>query len=163
MEQHITFKEMMKEKNFAIMDIEYIQTSKTHRCIRKMYILGKDGYTDMELEFYPCKPYKDLEKFHQRSFRFCQNHIHKLSYNPTEKYAPPCRTVLVKVKAFIVYNSIDFILYKGGTIEKDLCSELCIPSYNMECVPELEKVQSHDPQTEVNLYYNQLVKLGYIF
>ena len=156
-------KKMMKEKNFAIMDVEYIQTSETHRCIRKLYILGKDGYTDLELNFYPCKPYKDLEKFHQRSFRFCRRHIHKLSYNPAEKYAPPCNTVLAKINAFIVYNDIDFILYKGGTIEKDLCSELCIPSYNMECLPELVKVQSHDPQAEVNLYYNQSVKLGYIF
>ena len=153
----------MKEKNFAIMDIEYIRASETHRCIRKLYILSKDGYTDMELEFHPCVRYKELKKWYQRSFRFCQNHIHKLEYDPIEKYAPSCRTVHVKVNAFIVYNSIDFILYKGGTIEKDLCSELCIPSYNMECLPELEKVQSYDLQTEVNLYYNQLVKLGYIF
>ena len=156
MEQHI--KKLMKEKNFAIMDVEYIQTSETHRCIRKMYILGKDGYTDLELNFQPCKPYKDLEKFHQRSFRFCRSHIHKLEYNPTEKYAPPCNTVLTKINTFIVYNDIDFILYKGGTIERDLCIELCIPTYNIECLPELEKVQSHDPQTEVNLYYNQLVE-----
>ena len=160
MEQHI-FKDMMEEKNFAIMDIEYIQTSETHRCIRKLNILGKDGFTVRELEFYPCKRYAELEKFHQRSFRFCQNQIHKLEYNPV-RYAPPCTAVLAKVNEFIVYNSIDFILYKGGTIERDLCSELRIPSYNMECLPELETVHSHDPKTEVNLYYNQLVKLGYI-
>ena len=152
----------MKEKNFAIMDIEYIRTSEMHRCIRKLYILGKDGYTDWELEFYPCKRYERLEKQYQRTFRFCQNHIHKLEYDP-ERYAPSCRTALVKVNEFIVYNSIDFILYKGGAIEKDLCSELCIPSCNMECLPDMVKVQSHDPKTEVNLYYNQLVELGYIF
>ena len=163
MEQHIFLRDMMlQEKNFAVMDIEYIRTSETHRCIRKLYILGKDGYTDREMEFYPCKRYVQLEKQHQQTFHFCHNQIHKLEYNPV-RYAPPCRTVLAKVNEFIVYNSIDFILYKGGTIEKDLCSELCIPSYNMECLPKIVKVQSHDPKTEVNLYYNQLVELGYIF
>ena len=147
----------MKEKNFAIMDIEYIQTSETHRCIRKMYILAKDGYTDLELNFYPCKRYENLKKFHQRSFRFCRRHIHKLEYEP-ERYSPPCKTALSKANAFIVYNNIDLILYKGGTIEKDLCGVLCMPSYNMECLPELRKVESHDPRTEVNSYYNQLVE-----
>ncbi len=158
MEQH-TVKKMMKEKNFAIMDIEYIQTSENHRCIRKLYILGKDGFTDLELDCYPCVRSKDLTKWYQRSFRFCQNHIHKLPYYPEQQYAPPCSTVLAKVNAFIVYNSTDFILYKGGTIEKDLCSELCIPSYNIECFEGLDKIQSHDPQTVVNGYYAQLVKL----
>ena len=155
-------KKMMKEKIFAIMGIEYIRTSETHRCIRKMYILAKDGYTDMELEFYPCKRYGNLEKRYQQTFNFCWNHMHKLEYDP-KRYSPPCKTVLSKVNTFIVYNSIDFILYKGGTIEKDLCSELYIPSYNMECLPELEKVQSHDPQAEVNSYYNQLVEYANIF
>ena len=150
--------QMTKEKNWAIMDIEYIRTSKSHRCVRKLYILGKDGYTDLELDVYPCVRYKDLEKWYQRTFRFCRNHIHKLEYDPIHKYAPTCKTVLAKINAFIVYNSIDLILYKGGTIEKELCSKLCIPCYNIERFPELEKVQSHDPQTEVNGYYNQLVK-----
>ena len=34
-----------------------------------------------------------------------------------------------------------------------------IPSYNIECFQDLEKVQSHDPRTEVNEYYTQLVEL----
>ena len=67
--------------------------------------------------------------------------------------------VLDKVNAFIVNNGIDCILYKGGTIEKGLCEALCIPSYNIECFQDLEKVQSHDPRTEVNEYYTQLVEL----
>ena len=149
---------LMKEKNWGLMDVEYIRTSKEHCCIRKLYILAKDGYTDIELDFYPCKPYKELEKCYQRSFRFCRTHIHKLAYNPTHKYASSCHTALAKVNTFLVYNSIDFILYKGGVIEKELCDELSIPCYNIECFAELSKVQSHDPQTEVNNYYNQLVK-----
>ena len=156
MEQHVA--EMMREKNFAIMDIEYIRTSETHQCIRKLYILAKNGYSDVELDFYPCVQYKDLNKRYQHSFRFCQNHIHKLSYYP-QQYASPCSTVLAKVNTFIVYNDIDLILYKGGTIEKDLCDALCVPSYNIECFQDLEKVQSHDPRTEVNEYYTQLVEL----
>ena len=50
-------KELMREKNWAIMDIEYIQTTTEHRCVRKLYMLAKDGYTDRELEFYPCVRY----------------------------------------------------------------------------------------------------------
>ena len=149
---------LKKEKNWGLMDVEYIRTSKEHCCIWKLYILAKDGYTDMELDFYPCKPYKELEKRYQRSFRFCRAHIHKLPYNSTHKYAPSCHTVLAKVNTFLVYNSIDFILYKGGVIEKELCDELSIPCYNIECFSDLSKVQSHDPQTEVHNYYNQLVK-----
>ena len=152
----------IKNKNFAILDIEYIQSSKIHKCTRKLYILAKDGYTDMELEFKPCKPFNELTKFYQRSFRFCENHIHKLPYYPSHKYAPRCSKVLEQINAFIVYNSIDYILYKGGVIEKQLCQKLSIPSYNLECLPNLGKVESHDPQTEVNGYYRQLVKLGYV-
>ena len=152
----------MKNKNFAILDVEYIQASKNHKCIRKLYILAKDGYTDMELDFKPCKPLYELPKFYQRSFRFCENHIHKLPYYPAHKYAPRCSKVLERINAFIVYNNIDVIFYKGGDIEKQLCQKLCIPCYNLECLPDLGKVESHDPQTEVNGYYKQLVNLGYV-
>ena len=152
---HIS-RELLDEKNWAILDVEYISTSTTHRCIRKLYILAKNRYSDMELEFYPCIPYKELEKRYQRSFRFCRNHIHKLTYNQIHEYAPACKTVLAKLNTFIVYNSIDIILYKGGTIEKELCTELDIPSLNIECIEGLEKVYSHDPRTEVNCYFSQI-------
>ena len=157
MEQHVA--EMLSKKNWSILDVEYIRTSKTHRCVRKLYILAKDGFTDLELNFYLCARYTELDKRYQRSFRFCKAHIHKLSYDPEHRYAPPCNTVLAKVNAFIIYNSVDFILYKGGTIEEELCEELHIPSNNIESFMEMEKVESHDPQTEVNAYYAQLVEL----
>ena len=152
----------IKDKNFALFDVEYIQSSKIHKCIRKLYILAKDGYTDMELEFKPCKSLYELPKFYQRSFQFCENYIHKLPYYPSDRYAARCSKVLEKINAFIVYNSIECILYKGGTIEAELCQKLCIPSYNLENLSYLEKVESHDPQTEVTGYYRQLVNLGYL-
>ena len=151
--------EMLKEMNWAIMDVEYIQTSKTHKCVRKLYILAKDGFTDLEIEFYPCIKYADLEEKYQRSFRFCKSRVHRLEYNPQHKYAPACSTVLAKLNTFIVYNGIDFILYKGGTIERELCHELCIPSFNIEQFSQFEKIQSHDPDIEVNHYYNRLMNL----
>ena len=155
-----TSRELLNEKNFAIMDIEYIRTSKTHRCVRKLYMLAKNGFNELDREFYPCIQYKELEKRYQRSFRFCRAHIHKLSYYP-QQYCSPCSTVLAKVNQFIVNNDIELILYKGGTIEKDLCKELDIPSLNIECFEELKKAYSHDPCTEVNCYYGQLLHLDY--
>ena len=150
--------EMLREKNWALMDIEYIRTSQTHRCVRKLYILVDNGYDELELDFYPCVRYKDLETKYKRSFKFCQREIHKLTYNP-KQYSPVCAAVLGNLNEFIVNNDIGFILYKGGTIEKDLCEELDIPSYNIECFPEVEKVHSHDPRTEVYCYFNQVVEL----
>ena len=152
--------EMMVEKNWAIMDIEYIRISKTHRCVRKLYILAKNGFDELELEFYPCKRYKEIERKYQRSFQFCKAHIHKLRYDP-KHYSQDCTMALSNVNDFIVNNSVDFFLYKGGTIEKDLCKELCIPSYNIECFPEVEKEGCHDPRVEVNCYYGQLLELDY--
>ena len=124
-------KELFYEKNWAIMDVEYISTSKTHRCIRKLYILEENGYTDMELDFYPCERYDDLEWKYRRSFQYCKRHIHKLNYNP-KKYSPECLQILPLLNEFIVDSGIELILYKGGTIERDLCEALNIPSLNIE-------------------------------
>ena len=151
-------KELMREKNWAIMDIEYIQITTEHRCVRKLYMLAKDGYTDRELEFHPCIRYKSMTRRNKRSFHYCKTHIHKLPYYP-QVYASPCNTALDKIGRFIDKNNIDFILYKGGEIESDLCDDIGIPSYNIECIKDLEKAYSHDPQTEVNCYYRQLVDL----
>ena len=96
------------------------------------------------------------------NFLYVLGPIHKLPYYPSHKYAPRCIKVLEKINTFIVYNNIDVIFYKGGDIEKQLCQKLCIPCYNLECLPDLEKVESHDPQTEVNGYYKQLVNLAYV-
>ena len=147
--------ELLMQKNWAIMDIEYITTSSTHRCVRKLYILPKNGKCELDVEFFPCKQYKELENRYQRTFRFCRSHIHKLTYNP-KQYSPLCRTALEKINDFIVYNDIDLILYKGGTIEKDICGELDILSKNIECIEDLVKARLHDPKFEVNFYYDQI-------
>ena len=148
----------MREKNWAIMDIEYIQTSRDHRCLRKLYILAKDGYTDRELEFNPCARYKQMPRRNTQSFKYCKRHIHKLPYYP-QGYASPCDTALEKIKRFVAENQIDFILYKGGEIESDTCTDIDIPSYNIEHIKGLEKAYSHNPRMEVNCYYGQLVEL----
>ena len=49
-------KEYVKMRNWALLDIEFIQCTHTHKCVRKLYMLAKDGYMDLLLEFFPCKP-----------------------------------------------------------------------------------------------------------
>ena len=154
-------KELMQEQKWALMDIEYIQTSEDHRCVRKLYMLAKDGYTDRELEFHPCIRYKSMARRNKQSFHYCKKHIHKLPYYP-RVYASPCSTALEKIGRFIDENNIDFILYKGGEIENDLCADIGIPSYNIESIKDLQKAYSHNPRTEVNCYYSQLIELGYL-
>ena len=82
-------KEFVKTRNWALLDIEYIQCTRTHKCVRKLYMLAKDGYMDLLLEFFPCQPLHKLNKKYQRTFRFCQREIHKLSYYPLSP-SPPC-------------------------------------------------------------------------
>ena len=102
---------MMHENNFALMDIEYIEISREHRCIRELYMLAKDGFTDFHSAFYACKRYKDLDWSHQRTFRYCQRKIHKLRYDP-KHFAPKCGSVQKLIKEFIQDHNIKFIMYK---------------------------------------------------
>ena len=151
----------LKTRNWMIMDIEYIQTSKTHQCIRKLYMLSKNGSTESDLDFYPCVRYKDLSRKYQSAFQYCQKHIHKLPYNP-RNYSPLCCHVLKEINDFIVHNAIELVLYKGGMIEYKLCEELCITSMNLEVIPQLKKAYSHNPKVEVNFYYAQIVGYSYL-
>ena len=66
--------------------------------------------------------------------------------------------VLKELNNFIVDNGIELIFYKGGDIEKNLCQELDIQSYNIENF-NIKKAYSHDPYEEVNYYYSQLIKM----
>ena len=151
-------KEYLNAKNWALLDIEYIQCTRTHKCIRKLYILAKDGYTDLQLEFSPCEPLHKLEKRYQNAFQYCHSEIHKLPYCP-EGPSSSCSTAVEKLNNFIVNNEIDLVFYKGGEIEKEVCDELDIDSFNIENFKsELEKVYSHDPYIEVNCYFTQLVE-----
>ena len=93
-------KEYFNAKNWALLDIEYIQCTRTHRCIRKFYILAKDGYTDLQLECIPCEPLHKLEKKYQKAFHFCQSEIHKLPYYP-EGSSLPCSAAVKRLNNFI--------------------------------------------------------------
>ena len=77
--------DLMIAQNFAILDIEYIQTRKNHKCIRKIHILAKNGFTKLTKEFYPCWKFHDLESKYRRSFLYCRKNIHRLSYNPPKR------------------------------------------------------------------------------
>ena len=148
-------KEYFNAKFWALLDIEYIQSTRTHKCVRKFYILAKDGYTDLQLEFFPCEPLHKLKKRYQRTFQYCKSEIHKLPYCP-EGPSSPCSKKLSK---FIVDNKIELVFYKGGEIEKEVCDELHIDSFNIENFEnKLEKVYSHDPYVEVNCYFTQLIE-----
>ena len=57
---------LMSIQNFAILDVEYIATSRYHNCIRKVHILSKDGLTKSTKEFYPCKKYNEIEEHGDR-------------------------------------------------------------------------------------------------
>ena len=56
-------------------------------------------------------------------------------------------------------NGIELILFKGGTIERDLCAALDIPALNIESFEGLQKANSHDPRKEVSFYYSQIIKV----
>ena len=122
---HQANKKLLREKHWALLDVEFIRISLTHGCIRKLYILHD------------------------------KQHIHKLSYNP-KFYSPECLLTLPILSKFIVCNGIELILYKGGTIKKDMCEALDMPSQDIECFEELVKAHSHDPKFEVNFNYDQI-------
>ena len=67
------------------------------------------------------------------------------------------------IQNFISNHRVEVVLYKGGTIEKDICEKLSVQSYNIEVINGLKKIYSHDPATEVNLYWDQLYKLSIDF
>ena len=146
-------------KQWAILDVEFIRTSSTHRCIRKLCIKTRLNEV-MEAEFYPCRRYKEIEEKYKQSFRYCQKYIHKLSYNPY-KYSPTCTKALLLLRKFIIDNDVEIIFYKGGTIERQMCHALDITSLNIEAFG-VKKAQSHVPREEVDCYFNQLNKMMYV-
>ena len=109
--------DLMIAQNFAILDIEYIQTRKNHKCIRKIHILAKNGFTKLTKEFYPCWKFRDLESKYRRSFLYCRKNIHGLSYNPPKRLQSlDCQPAEEVLKSFITVHKFNFILYKGGNV-----------------------------------------------
>ena len=150
--------ELMIAQNFVILDIEYIQISKHHKCIRKIHMLAKNGFMKLTKEFYPCWKFNKLEDKYQRAFLYCRKNIHGLSYSPPKMLqSPQCQRAKEVLKYFITMHKFDFILFKGGTVERDLCSAMNIPAYNVE-IFDIDKAGSHSPEEEVDFYFRQLIK-----
>ena len=147
--------ELMITQNFVILDIEYIQSSKHHKCIRKIHMLAKNGFIKLTEEFYPCKKFNELEAKYQRAFLYCKKNIHGLSYYPPRQ-SPHCQCVEKVIKDFIALHNFKFILHKGGNVEKHLCDTMNIVAYNIE-IFDIDKARSHDPEEEVNFYFRQLI------
>ena len=147
--------ELMITQNFVILDIEYIQSSKHHKCIRKIHMLAKNGFIKLTEEFYPCKKFNELEAKYQRAFLYCKKNIHGLSYYPPRQ-SPHCQCVEKVLKDFIALHNFKFILYKDRNVEKDICDIMNIPAYNIE-IFDIDKADSHNPEQEVNSYFRQLI------
>ena len=45
-------KEEIRQRSFVLLDCEGVQVSKQHCCVRRLYILGKDGMIECELGVY---------------------------------------------------------------------------------------------------------------
>ena len=148
--------ELMITQNFVILDIEYIQSSKHHKCIRKIHMLAKNGFIKLTEEFYPCRKFNKLEAKYQRAFLYCQKNIHGLYYHPPRQ-SQDCQCVEKVLKDFIALHNLKLILYKGGNVEKDLCDAMNIPAYNIE-IFDIGKADSHNPEEEVDFYFRQLIK-----
>ena len=136
------------------MDCEGIQSSKLHSCIRAMYILKQDETDELYNEFIPCREFNKLESKYKNAFRYCKKNIHKLDYIP-KYYKEYCSDAKVMLNDFIKRNDIKIILYKGGTIEKNVCTQIGIKSYNIEQFG-VPKVTTHCPKEQVILHYKYI-------
>ena len=95
----------IKETNWMLMHLESIRTSPTHRYIRKIYLLAKNGSDELKLEFQPCIQLKDLESRYKRSFLFCQYKLHRLSFSP-DGYSSLCGNDLAEIKNLFLFTCL---------------------------------------------------------
>ena len=144
-------------RNYVLLDMEMIQISRNHACVRKLYALSKDGKTDIEIEFEPCKNFLELEDRYKKSFFYCKKNIHKLSYYPLKK-SLPCREAKYVLKNFVLSLDADIIFYKGGIFERDISTEIGIDSFDITQLG-VKKVNSHDPKKEIQLHYKQIKRM----
>ena len=142
---------------WGVLDIEGIQTSKDHICIRALYILLEDEVTDKFLEFVPCLDIAEIDVKYKKAFNYCKHRIHKLNYYP-KIMKGPCLSASSELKRFIRHN-ITIIYFKGGQIEHRLCESIGVPSFNIERFGA-PKVDSHDPRIEVKLHVEYLKQYG---
>ena len=138
---------------FAILDCEGIQTTRYHCCIRKIYILAENGIESKEQDFTPCIKFNHLEEKHKQTFKYCKRNIHKQEYEPEHYY--PCILAVNIINDFIRINNINLVLYKGGILEKNICQNIGIKSFNLEEVG-VPKASSHQPKEEVFEHFNYI-------
>ena len=148
----------LNENTWAIMSIDNFQISSTDRCIRMIHLLLEDGITNIQLDFYPHMYYKLRESHHQRSYRFCKRHVHKLMYDPWIWPQIRYANAVSKINDFVVYNNVELILYYNNVIEKELCEELFVKSRNIEHVPKIQKSNSCNPRLITDWYYQQVLE-----
>ena len=156
-------RELLTSCNFAIMDIESIQSTKEHKCIRKISILVKDGYTNITREFIPCLRFRQLDIKYKKAFLYCRKHIHKLPYEPNYQLNNilPCRCAAKVVNKFLHDSKVTVVVYKGGSIEREFCADMDIPAYNLEHLG-VGKAVTHIPEQEVRFFFNELIRLNVI-
>ena len=146
----------MDRREYIILDIEVIATSKEHNCIRKLYAISKCGKKSIEQEFFPCVPYNYLDEKYKRAFHYCKKNIHKLSYYPRRNVSNlHCCDAAQIVKDFMSELQADLVFFKGGCLEKRLCIDVGVDSFDIAGLG-LPKVNSHDPYTEVQEHYRNL-------
>ena len=149
------------QRNYVLLDMEMIQISRNHACVRKLYALSKDGKTDIEMEFEPCKKYVELEEKYKKSFLYCKKNIHKLSYYPVKKCLP-CTKAKDILKNFMSSLDADIIFYKGGHFERDISIAIDVDCFDITKLG-VKKVNSHDPRVEIHLHLNQLNNIVYSY
>ena len=151
---NIKIQQDILQRKYILLDMEMVQTSKNHACVRKLYALSKDGERDLEMEFIPCVEFKQMEDKYKKTFVYCKKNIHNLCYYPLKK-SLPCREAKYVLKNFLSDVNADIILYKGGHFEEDISNEIKVDSFDITQLG-VRKVNSHNPKEEIHLHFKQL-------
>ena len=152
---HTEYLEILR-RNYVLLDMEMIQISRDHACVRKLYALSKDGKRDIEMEFIPCKEFEYLEYKYKNAFWYCKRNIHHLEYLPTgQKENLFCQEAKYILKKFLTDLNADIILYKGGHFERDIGNEIKVDTFDITQLG-VKKVNSHDPKVEIHLHFKQI-------
>ena len=149
------------DNKYAIIDIEAISLwlrGKPHNCLRKVAVLlYSDEYAVFEAQ--PCVPLPDLTDSERKTFDFCYDHVHHLSYYPSDNRPfTECANIPEIVKDYLEFNNISIVYYKGGCLEKDLCEIIGFESRDLEKFG-VQKAQTHDPLMEVKFFKHEFERI----
>ena len=122
------------DRAWAILKVDSIRTSADHECIRRFYLGDSDGRHFVELEFYPCTPYRHLAEEYQELFEDEKKREHGLTYNPVKR-TMPCKCAVSKINDFIISTGVDVMLYSSlgcsQSVESNICKYLDFPSLDI--------------------------------